>query len=252
MAAARPMRANKWTKAKRLGIRSFFTALEPKAIPMIEKSVLCYGDSVSWGIIPGTRQRHVFEKRWPGILQGLLGPRIHIVEQCLNGRTTAWDDPFRPNRNGKELLLPVLQSHAPLDLVILFLGTNDMQTVYGVNAYASSLGAGVLVDTILSCRAEPMQNPPQVLLVSPSHIVQPCGAMAEKFRGAEEKSLAFTQWYQRAATERGCSFFDAADVVGPSIVDGVHWDETQHQQFATAIHPRVEQLLGTAKPYHLS
>lgn len=83
MAAARPMRANKWTKAKRLGIRSFFTALEPKAIPMIEKSVLCYGDSVSWGIIPGTRQRHVFEKRWPGILQGLLGPKIHIVEQLL-------------------------------------------------------------------------------------------------------------------------------------------------------------------------
>jgi lysophospholipase L1-like esterase len=214
---------------------------------MVEKNVLCYGDSVSWGIIPGTRQRHAFEKRWPGILQGLLGARIRIIEECLNGRTTAWEDPFRPNRNGKDLLLPVLQSHAPLDLVILFLGTNDMQTMYGVNAYASSLGAGALVDTILACRAEPMQSPPKVLLVSPTRIVQPCGAMVEKFRGAEEKSLAFTQWYRRIADERGCSFFDAAEVVRPSTVDGVHWDEAQHQQFATAVHPHVAQLLDTAQ-----
>ncbi len=214
---------------------------------MIEQHLLCYGDSVSWGIVPGTRQRHVFEKRWPGILQGLLGPKVRVIEECLNGRTTAWDDPFRPDRNGKDQLLPALQSHSPLDLVILFLGTNDMQAVYGVNAYASSLGAGVLVDTILACRAEPMRSAPKVLLVSPPRIIQPCGAMVEKFRGAEEKSLAFTQWYRRVADERECSFFDAADVVRPSTVDGVHWDEPQHQQFATAIHSRVVQLLDTTK-----
>lgn len=215
---------------------------------MIEQHLLCYGDSVSWGIIPGTRQRHAFEKRWPGILQGLLGPKIRVIEECLNGRTTAWDDPFRPNRNGKDQLLPSLQSHAPLDLVILFLGTNDMQTVYGVNAYASSLGAGVLVDTVLACRAEPMQNPPHVLLVSPPRIIQPCGPMVEKFRDAEEKSAEFPHWYLRVAEERGCGFFDAAKVVRPSVVDGVHWDELQHQQFAAAIHPCVAQLLNTARP----
>jgi lysophospholipase L1-like esterase len=214
---------------------------------MIEQHLLCYGDSVSWGIIPGTRQRHAFEKRWPGILQGLLGPKVRVIEECLNGRTTAWDDPFRPKRNGKDQLLPALQSHSPLELVILFLGTNDMQTVYGVNAYASSLGAGALVDTIMACRAEPMQNPPQVLLVSPQRIIQPCGAMVEKFRGAEKKSEEFTQWYRRVADERGCGFFDAADVIRPSVVDGVHLDELQHQQFATAIHPFVARLLETSK-----
>ncbi|QTN28253.1 SGNH/GDSL hydrolase family protein [Rhodoferax sp. AJA081-3] len=218
---------------------------------MIEQHLLCYGDSVSWGIIPGTRQRHVYEKRWPGILQALLGSKVRVIEECLNGRTTAWDDPFRPNRNGKDQLLPALQSHAPLDLVILFLGTNDMQTVYGVNAYASSLGAGVLVDTVLSCRAEPMQHPPKVLLVSPPRIVRPCGAMVEKFRGAEEKSAEFTHWYRRIADERGCGYFDAAEVVHPSVVDGVHWDEAQHQQFATAMHTHVTQLLATAKSRHL-
>lgn len=212
---------------------------------MINKNVLCYGDSVSWGIIPGSRQRHAFERRWPGILQGLLGPKVRVIEECLNGRTTAWDDPFRPNRNGRELLLPVLHSHSPVDLVILFLGTNDLQAVYGVNAYASSLGAGALVDAIMACRAEPMQTPPSVLLVSPTRIVRPCGTMAEKFRGAEEKSAEFSTWYRRVADERGCGFFNAADVVAPSEVDGVHWDEPQHQQFAASIHTHVANLLGT-------
>ena len=212
---------------------------------MIKKNVLCYGDSMSWGIIPGTRQRHPYEKRWPGILQNLLGPEVRVIEECLNGRTTAWDDPFRPNRNGKDMLLPLLQSHSPLDLVILFLGPNDLQNMYGVTAYESALGAGVLVDVIQSCRAEPMTVPPKVLLVSPPRIIRPCGTMEEKFRNAEEKSNTFSGWYKRIADERGCFFFDAADVIKPSVVDGVHLDELQHQQFASGIHPYVSELLGS-------
>jgi len=209
----------------------------------IGKHVLCYGDSVSWGIIPGSRQRHSYEKRWPGILQQLLGPDIRIIEECLNGRTTAWNDPFRPNRNGKDMLLPLLQTHSPIDLVILFLGTNDLQNMYGVTAYESALGAGALVDVIQGCRAEPMAVPPKVLLVSPPRIIQPCGTMEEKFRNAEEKSRAFSHWYKRVADERGCFFFDAADLIQPSAVDGVHLDELQHQQFAAGIHCCVSEIL---------
>lgn len=210
---------------------------------MIEKNILCYGDSMSWGIIPGTRQRHPYEKRWPGMLQQLLGPAVRVIEECINGRTTVWDDPFRPGRNGRDLLVPLLHSHAPLDLVILFLGTNDLQAMYGVTAYESALGAGVLVDIIQSCRAEPMAVPPKVLLVCPPRIIQPCGTMEEKFRGADEKSKSFSKWYQRIAEERGCAFFDASAVIEPSRTDGVHLDELQHRQFASAIHRRVAELL---------
>ena len=209
----------------------------------IGKHVLCYGDSVSWGIIPGSRQRHSYEKRWPGILQQLLGPDIRIIEECLNGRTTAWNDPFRPNRNGKDMLLPLLQTHSPIDLVILFLGTNDLQNMYGVTAYESALGAAALVDVIQGCRAEPMAVPSKVLLVSPPRIIRPCGTMEEKFRNAEEKSKAFSHWYKRVADERGCFFLDAADLIQPSAVDGVHLDELQHQQFAAGIHRCVSEIL---------
>lgn len=211
---------------------------------MIDKNVLCYGDSMSWGIIPGTRHRHSYEKRWPGILQEIIGPNVRVIEECLNGRTTAWNDPFRPGRSGKDFLLPLLHSHSPIDLVILFLGTNDLQNMYGVNAYESALGAGALVDVIQACRAEPMAAPPKVLLVSPPRIIQPCGAMEEKFRNAEEKSKEFSHWYKRIADERGCFFFDAAEVIEPSLVDGVHLDELQHQQFASGIHRLVSELLN--------
>ncbi|NRR29965.1 SGNH/GDSL hydrolase family protein [Oxalobacteraceae bacterium] len=210
---------------------------------MIAKHVLCYGDSMSWGIVPGSRQRHPFEKRWTGILQQLLGPDIRIIEECLNGRTTVWDDPFRPGRNGKELLLPSLHSHSPIDLLILFLGTNDLQSMYGVNAYESSLGAAALVDIIKGCVAEPMASPPQILLISPPRIIDPHGVMAEKFRGAAEKSDQFSHWYKRISEERGTFFFDAADVIKPSEVDGVHLDELQHQQFAAGIHHLVSGIL---------
>ncbi|WP_332852518.1 SGNH/GDSL hydrolase family protein [Duganella sp. S19_KUP01_CR8] len=210
---------------------------------MAAKHVLCYGDSMSWGIIPGTRQRHPHDKRWTGILQQLLGDDVRVIEECLNGRTTVWNDPFRPGRNGKDLLLPILHSHAPIDLVIIFLGTNDLQSVYGVGAYESSLGAGALVDMVQACRAEPMQVAPQVLLLAPPRIVGLAGTMVEKFHGAEEKSIHFTRCYARIAEERGCSFLDAAEFIEPSETDGVHLDELQHRQLAEALHHRVLDML---------
>jgi lysophospholipase L1-like esterase len=214
---------------------------------MIKQHILCYGDSMSWGIIPGTRGRHAHEKRWPGVLQGLLGPEVRVIEECLNGRTTAWADPFRPNRRGQDLLLPLIQSHSPLDLVIVFLGTNDLQAMYGVGAYESSLGAGTIVDAIQASRPEPLGIAPRVLLVSPPRIIRPSGPMEQKFRGAEDKSKEFSTWYKLIATTRQCGLFDAADAIQPSAIDGVHLDESQHRQFAVAIHPVVSAMLAEVR-----
>jgi lysophospholipase L1-like esterase len=220
----------------------------PENNALIKQHILCYGDSMSWGIIPGTRNRHAFEKRWPGILQGLLGPDTRVVEECLNGRTTAWNDPFRPSRRGQDLLLPLLQSHSPLDLVVVFLGTNDLQAMYGVGAHESAQGAATIVDAIQASRAEPMDRAPAVLLVSPPRIVRPSGPMEQKFRGAEEKSQGFSTWYAQVAAAKQCGFFDAADVIRPSTTDGVHLDEAQHREFAEAILPLVRSLLADPGP----
>ena len=101
------------------------------------KQVLVYGDSLSWGIIPGTRGRLAFAQRWPGVMEtraGQLGSSLRVTENCLNGRRTAWDDPYKPGRNALHDVAQVMECHAPLDLLIIMLGTNDFQSMHPHNA----------------------------------------------------------------------------------------------------------------------
>src|SRR5262249_26502974 len=88
------------------------------------KTVMCYGDSLTWGYNPSDGTRYPFDQRWPGVLQQELGVGVRVIEEALNGRTAATDSWLLPDRNGRTLLAPLLESHAPLDLVILMLGTN--------------------------------------------------------------------------------------------------------------------------------
>jgi lysophospholipase L1-like esterase len=90
------------------------------------KTILCYGDSNTWGYAPGTGKRYLRHERWTGVLQQLLGSNAVVIEEGLNGRTTTLDDPTKPFRNGKDYLIPCLDSHAPLDLVVLMLGTEHV------------------------------------------------------------------------------------------------------------------------------
>src|SRR5262245_57049020 len=94
--------------------------------------ILVYGDSMSWGIVPLSRKRFPFESRWPGVMQihlNAMGLDVHVIEDCLNGRRTVWDDPFKAGRNGLEGLGQRIEVNSPLDLVILMLGTNDFQSM---------------------------------------------------------------------------------------------------------------------------
>src|SRR5215467_8440900 len=115
------------------------------------KQIFVYGDSLTWGIVPNTRERLPFEKRWPGVLENALnaaGVPVRIVEDCLNGRRTVWDDPFKPGRNGLEGLAQRMEINSPLALVVLLLGTNDFQSMHEHNAWHSSQGIAALVAAI--------------------------------------------------------------------------------------------------------
>ena len=111
------------------------------------KQILVYGDSMSWGIRPGTRERLPFDQRWPGVMQLALDPNgrdIRVIEDSLNGRRTAWDDPFRPGRNGLQGLAQRIEINAPLALVILALGTNDFQAMHPLTPALSAHGIAAL------------------------------------------------------------------------------------------------------------
>lgn len=126
--------------------------------------ILVYADSLSWGIVPTTRQRLTFEQRWPGVMELALchaGQPVRVIEDCLNGRRTVWEDPFKPGRNGLAGLAQRIEIHSPLALVVLMLGTNDFQSMHPHNAWHAAQGMGTLITAIRTAPIEPgMPVPP--------------------------------------------------------------------------------------------
>jgi len=209
--------------------------------------ILVYSDSLTWGIIPNTRNRLPFETRWPGVLENKLnatGPRVRVIEDCLNGRRTVWDDPFKPGRRGLEGLAQRIEINSPLSLVILMLGTNDFQFCHPYNdAWSAAQGIAVLVNEIRKASIEPGMPVPPVLIVSPPTIHSPRGSIAAKFRGAELKCSGLAEAYAQVASSLLCHFFDAETVTSASSVDGVHLDRDQHLKLGDALAETVQSIL---------
>ena len=213
------------------------------------KQILIYGDSLTWGIIPNTRQRLAFAARWPGVLEGDLAKRGHdvrAIEDCLNGRRTVWDDPFKPGRNGLVGLEQRIEICSPLALVIVALGTNDFQFVHENEAWHSAEGIATLVHAIRRAPIEPTMTVPPVLILAPPHLENPRGAIAAKFRGGDKKCVGLGAAFAAVAERERCAFFDAATVTGASKVDGVHLDADQHAILGRALAVTVSGLLTSA------
>jgi lysophospholipase L1-like esterase len=210
------------------------------------KNILCYGDSNTWGCIPleGPEPARRFPPavRWPGVLRRELGDDYWIVEEGLNGRTTVWDDPLEPHRNGRELLLPTLLSHRPLDLVIIMLGTNDLKRRMGGSAQEIAEGAGLLADIVTGSGCGSNGGAPQTLLVCPPPVAR-LDLFADAFEGGTEKSRQLASHFAATADVRSCAFFDAGAVISSSDVDGIHLDEPEHARFGAAVAEQVRQLL---------
>jgi lysophospholipase L1-like esterase len=209
--------------------------------------VLVYGDSLSWGIVPNTRQRLPFAARWPGVMEGELnrgGRAVRVIEDCLNGRRTVWEDPFKAGRNGLLGLEQRIEVNSPLALVILMLGTNDFQSMHPHNAGHSAQGIAALARAIRQAPIEPGMPSPAILIVAPPPARTPKGTMAPKFAGAREKSAGLSDAYRQVADEIGCAFFDASGVISVSEEDGVHLDAAQHERLGREIAVPVGALLS--------
>ena len=192
------------------------------------KTVLCYGDSNTWGYIGGTEERFASDQRWPGVLQDALGNAFRVIEEGLNGRTTVWDDPIEGDKNGETYLRPCLQTHKPLDLVILMLGTNDLKRRFSLSAQDIAAGAEKLVRIIQGSGAGPEGGTPQVLLVCPAS-VRKLSDLAEMFGSdAEERSQQMAAFYAETAKRCGCGYFDASTVASVCDADGIHLSKAAH------------------------
>jgi lysophospholipase L1-like esterase len=211
--------------------------------------ILVYADSLSWGIIPDTRKRLDFEARWPGVLERELaaqGRSVRVVEDCLNGRRTVWDDPFKPGRNGLAGLAQRIEINSPLALVIVMLGTNDFQAMHDNNAWLSGQGIAALVSAIRQAPIEPGMPVPPILIVAPPPMEEPRGPIAPKFLGATAKSAGLAAAYREVAAAADCHFFDAGTITSASRVDGVHLDADQHLALGRAIAEVADRILSRA------
>ena len=212
------------------------------------QQILVYSDSLTWGIIPNTRSRLPFDQRWPGVLENKLNEssrKVRVIEDCLNGRRTVWEDPFKPGRNGLQGLAQRIEINSPLALVILMLGTNDFQFSHPYNeAWSAAQGIAVLVHEIRKAPIEPGMPVPAILIVCPPQIRSPKGALAPKFRDAERKSAGLADACKQVATNLGCHFFDAETATSTSKVDGVHLDSEQHLKLGNAIAGIVQSILA--------
>ncbi len=207
------------------------------------KTVLCYGDSNTWGYEPATGSRYPEDVRWPGVLTRELGDGFRVIEEALNGRTTVREDPVEEHKNGKDYLRPCLESHAPLDLVIIALGINDLKARFFASASDAADGAGVLVGISQRSGAGSDGGSPAVVLVVPppvGHLTE----LAQMFAGAEEKSKGFSHQYRRVAKKYGCVLLDAGEVVRASDRDGIHLEAEEHRKLGEAVAALVRETLG--------
>jgi lysophospholipase L1-like esterase len=212
------------------------------------KQILVYSDSLTWGIIPNTRRRLPFDARWPGVMEIALvetGHDVRVMEDCLNGRRTVFDDPYKPGRNGLVGIEQRIEIHSPLALVIVMLGTNDFQSMHPHNAWHAAEGVAAIVRAIRRAPIEPGMPVPEVLVVAPPPIQTPKGPIAPKFTGAETKCAGLSVELQRVTSELDCRFFDAGTVTSSSEVDGIHLDAPQHAVLGRRLADVVAPLLAS-------
>jgi lysophospholipase L1-like esterase len=206
------------------------------------REILCFGDSNTWGYDPVTKGRFPGDVRWTGVLQAALGPGFRVIEEGLNGRTTVWEDPVEGDKMGKRHLPSCLESQAPLDLVILMLGTNDTKKRYSAPPTDIAAGVGVLLDIVARSTAGRDGKAPPVLVVAPAPLTK-LTEFAQMFEGGMEKSRALAPLYAELARARACPFFDAGKVISCSDLDGVHFEAAAHRALGEAVARDLKKIL---------
>jgi lysophospholipase L1-like esterase len=205
------------------------------------KTVLCYGDSNTWGYDPATRTRYPQHVRWTGVLATRLGAEYRVVEEGLNGRTTRWDDPIEPHRNGMTYLRPCVESHRPLELVIVMLGTNDLKRRFDLSASDIAQSAAVVAETAQRFALTADGRNARVLLVAPPAVAT-LTEYDQMFAGAREKSRQFSHYFRLAAGWQNVLYFDAGSVIVSSEKVGIHFDADEHRKLGEALADEVRRL----------
>lgn len=215
----------------------------------MNKRILVFGDSNTWGWKPDNQpfqplRRWADDERFTGVMQKALGEAYTIVTEGLNARTTVWEDPIEGDRCGMRHLAPLMDTHAPLDMVIIFLGSNDLKARFSVTARDIGQSVGRLAE-FAKHKEEAYADKPQVLVIAPP-VLGPAiseSMHAEAFAGGEEKSKDMSRYIKLWAEAAEAEFVDAGAFIRSSEIDGLHLDKKSHEILGTQIAARVDIIL---------
>jgi lysophospholipase L1-like esterase len=210
------------------------------------KTLLAFGDSLTYGADAETGGRHAYEDRWPTVLEKGLNGAVRVIAEGLGGRTTTFDDwTSSADLNGARILPVLLKSHQPLDAVVIMLGTNDLKRYINGSALAAAMGMKRLAQIVSSFPYDIGHPVPQVVLVSPPYpVVTDHIELAPMFEGGVEESKKLAGHYKRVASELGCTFFDASTVAVATPMDGVHLDVPNTRKIGEGLVPVVKSILA--------
>ena len=208
--------------------------------------ILCYGDSNTWGYISGSdHQRYGNNERWTKILADLLGNRFEVIEEGLNSRTLTSNDtrPGKEGKNGYEYLMPCLDTHDPIDLVILMLGTNELKAKYQKSANnVGEMLEEYFVKTILNRKSQLKDSCPKLLIVVPPIVNenQEYCKTNNMFLGALQKSKELNDIYKNIAKKYNCYFLSNQGL--ETGIDGVHLTKESHMKLAKMLEEKINQI----------
>ena len=211
-------------------------------------TILCFGDSNTHGTVamPNMDSRDRFSKtqRWPSVMAAALGDGVEVINEGQPGRTSAFDDPVEgEHKNGLRVLPALLETHRPVDLVIVMLGTNDLKARFSASAFDIALALERLAVVVRQFGIGLNGKPTGVLFVSPVPIIE-TGWLGEIFFGGTEKSLALPEHLNAIADRQGAEFLDLANVAKVDPVDGIHLTAAAQETIGLAIATKVQEMLS--------
>lgn len=208
------------------------------------KRILCFGDSLTFGKVPGPTKRYPADIRWTGVLQGLLGDRYEVIEEGLRGRTTNLDDPESIGRNGLTYFQSSVLSHLPLDLIIILLGTNDLKARFNRNVAEIASAIKEYRNAIHFACKYLEEKEPKLLIVSPPYVDEVHVPSEWGYSGSEVKSKMLGQELSKAALDINAGFINLSLIVEPSKLDGIHIDEAGHSKVAHVLASKITEIIN--------
>ncbi|MBM7686270.1 GDSL-type esterase/lipase family protein [Defluviitalea raffinosedens] len=213
----------------------------------MKKHIVCFGDSNTYGYRASDNGRFSEDERWTCLLSKKLGPDYLILEEGLPGRTTCFEDPIHEGLSGLSYIYPCLMSHAPVDLLIIMLGTNDTKERFGVSAVCIALGLKRLIAKAIATTDCWANKKPNILVVTPKSIekeYENTAVYATMGKGCAEKSDQLREEYPKIAEMMGVHYFDANTVVKQyNKIDYMHLDEEGHEALATALAQLIPTII---------